>query len=334
MRFISRGVAIVAIAALSACASQGTRSGADKPKLDDLAGVPRVDPPGALKDPKHDNLNAVLWSQTAAENRALATQAFNQAARTLAVAKADPNFSALPEAEQGKPAADAPLAIITDIDETVLDSSAFNADLIQNPIDPALAPAEAHQQFDQRWNDWVAQREAVPMPGAVAFLKQAEAAGVTVFYITNRKDAEKPETCNNLVQAGLPLKDCATQVLTRNSAEANPKDKGARRKTVAATHRVVLVLGDNLGDFADGVYTTTDARNQIVDAQAGWWGERWIILPNPMYGSWEDAISNIQNDAVSQTYGAELERRRLLKGRALRGVDWWANPPKIEEKTK
>ena len=84
MRFISRGVAIVAIAALSACASQGTRSGADKPKLDDLAGVPRVDPPGALKDPKHDNLNAVLWSQTAAENRALATQAFNQAARTLA----------------------------------------------------------------------------------------------------------------------------------------------------------------------------------------------------------------------------------------------------------
>ena len=66
MRFISRGVAIVAIAALSACASQGTRSGADKPKLDDLAGVPRVDPPGALKDPKHDNLNAVLWSQTAA----------------------------------------------------------------------------------------------------------------------------------------------------------------------------------------------------------------------------------------------------------------------------
>ena len=92
---------------------------------------------------------------------------------------------------------------------------------------------------------------------------------------------------------------------------------------------VIFDLGDSVL-----VENKEASRNQIVDAQAGWWGERWIILPNPMYGSWEDAISNIQNDAVSQTYGAELERRRLLKGRALRGVDWWANPPKIEEKTK
>ncbi|MBK7043664.1 MAG: acid phosphatase [Rhodanobacteraceae bacterium] len=334
MRFISRGVAIVVIAALSACASQGTKPGADKPKLDDLAGVPRVDPPDALKDPKHDNLNAVLWSQTSAEYRALAAQAFNQAARTLVIAKADPSFSALPEAEQGKLVADAPLAIITDIDETVLDSSAFNADLIQNPINPAQDPVNAHRQFDQRWNDWVAQREAIAMPGAVAFLKQADADGVTVFYITNRKDPEKRETCNNLTQVGLPLKDCATQVLTRNLTEANPKDKGARRKIVAAKYRVVLVLGDNLGDFTDGVYTTTEVRAQLVEDHAGWWGERWIILPNPMYGSWEDAISNVQKDAVNHTFGAELERRRLLKGRSLRGVDWWANPPTIEEKAK
>lgn len=334
MRFISRGVAIVVIATLSACASQGTKPGADKPKLDDLAGVPRVDPPGALKDPKHDNLNAVLWSQTSAEYRALAAQSFNQAARTLVIAKADPSFSALPEAEQGQLVADAPLAIITDIDETVLDSSAFNADLILNPINPAQDPVNAHRQFDQRWNDWVAQREAIAMPGAVAFLKQADADGVTVFYITNRKDPEKRETCINLTQVGLPLKDCATQVLTRNLTEANPKDKGARRKIVAAKYRVVLVLGDNLGDFVDGVYTTTEVRAQLVEDHAGWWGERWIVLPNPMYGSWEDAISNVQKDAVNHTFGAELERRRLLKGRSLRGVDWWENPPNIDEKSK
>ncbi|HWT16582.1 MAG TPA: HAD family acid phosphatase [Patescibacteria group bacterium] len=330
MRFISRGMAIVAIAALSACATQGTKPTANKP--DDLSDVPRIDPPGALKDPTHDNLNAVLWSQTAAEYRALAAQAFNQAARTLAAAQADANFSALPESEQGKPAATAPLAIIADIDETVLDSSAFNADLIQNPIDAKLPPAEAHKLFDQRWNDWVAQREAIPMPGAVAFLKQAEAAGVSVFYVTNRKDSEKTETCNNLVQAGLPLKACATHVLTRNEADGRPKEKGSRRKMVAADHRVVLLLGDNLGDFADGIYASTEARAQIVETYAKWWGERWIILPNPMYGSWEDAISNVQNDAASATFAAEQERRRLLKGRALRGVDWWAGPPVIEAK--
>lgn len=331
MRIIRQGMVVLTLAALSACASQGSKPAATRP--DDLADLPRSAPPGSLKDPKHDNLNAVLWSQTSAEYRALAAQAFNQAARTLAVAKADPQFSALPASEQGTPPADAPLALITDIDETVLDSSAFNADIIQNPIDPALPPAEAHKQFDQRWNDWVAQREAIAMPGAVSFLKQAEAAGVKVFYITNRKDSEKEETCNNLVQAGLPLADCASQVLTRNDAEGRPKEKGSRRKAVAAGHRVVLLLGDNLGDFADGIYTSLDSRSQLVDAQSAWWGERWIILPNPMYGSWEEVLGKIDNDAASPTYGVEQERRRLLKARTLRGVDWWQGPLKIEKKS-
>lgn len=331
MRIFRQGMVVLTLATLSACASQGTKPAAARP--DDLANVPRSAPPGSLKDPKHDNLNAVLWSQTSAEYRALAAQAFNQAARTLAAAKADPRFSALPASEQGTPPADAPLALITDIDETVLDSSAFNADIIQNPIDPTLPPAEAHKQFDQRWNDWVAQREAIPMPGAVAFLKQAEAAGVKTFYITNRKDSEKEETCNNLVQAGLPLADCASQVLTRNDAEGRPKEKGSRRKAVAAGHRVVLLLGDNLGDFADGIYTSLDSRSQLVDAQSSWWGERWIILPNPMYGSWEEVLGKIDNDAASPTYGVEQERRRLLKARTLRGVDWWQGPLKIEKKS-
>lgn len=333
MHMIQRGALLVAVLVVAACAGAGRKPEAARP-IDDLSDIPRSPPPGALKDPVHDNLNAVLWAQTSAENRALANQAFNQAARTLAVAKADPAFSALPPSEQGAPPADAPLAIITDIDETVLDSSAFNADIIQNPISRDLPPAEAHKQFDQRWNDWVAQREAIALPGAAAFLKQAESSGVRIFYITNRKDPEKEETCNNLVQAGLPLDDCATQVLTRNDADGRPKEKGSRRKMVAAGHRVVLLLGDNLGDFSDGIYTSLEARAELVDARSSWWGERWIILPNPMYGSWEEVLGHIPNDAASPTYGTEQERRRLQKGRALRGVDWWANPPKMEVKTK
>lgn len=330
MQSIVRGPAILVLLALSACAGNGGSKPAAP--LDDLSGVPRVAPPGALKDPVHDNLNAVLWTQTSAEYRALAAQAFNQAARTLAKARADAAFSALPEAEQGKIGADAPLAIITDIDETVLDNSAFSVDLIQNPINPALAPAEARKAFEQRWNDWVAQREALPIPGAAELLADAEKNGITVFYITNRKDPEKAETCNNLVQAKLPLKDCATQVLTRNDAEGRTKDKGSRRKMVAAGHRVVLVMGDNLGDFLDGVYVSPEERAALVDQHAAWWGDRWIMLPNPMYGSWEDALGNGAIDAASHTFGAEQERRRLEKARHLRGVDWWANPAPMEKK--
>jgi len=331
MRSMLRGGALGAVLALSACAGGGggTKSTA---AVDDLSDIPRVAPPGALKDPTNDGLNAVLWTQTSAEYRALAMQAFNQAARTLAIAKADPTFNALPEAELGKIAVDAPLAIITDIDETVLDNSAFSVDLIQNPIDLALPPDEARKVFEQRWNDWVAQREAFPIPGAVELLTAADKAGITVFYITNRKDPEKTETCNNLVQAKLPLKDCATQVITRNDAEGRTKDKGSRRKAVAATHRVVLVMGDNLGDFADGVYAPRDARERIVDTHASWWGERWIVLPNPMYGSWEDALEAAATDAVSPTLGVQLQRRRLERARSLRGIDWWAGPDLIEQK--
>jgi 5'-nucleotidase (lipoprotein e(P4) family) len=331
MRSIRIGAIAAAIVVLSGCASGGGSRSDVSGRPDDLSDIPRVAPPGAINDPKHDNLNAVLWSQTAAENRALARQAFNQAARTLAAAKADPAFSALPASEQGQIGAGAPLAIITDIDETVLDSSAFNADLIRDPVDNDLPPAEAHKRFDQRWNDWVAQREALPIPGAVEFLTQAEKDGVTVFYITNRKDPEKAETCNNLIQAKLPLKDCATQVLTRNDQDGRPKEKGSRRKTVGAKYRVVLVMGDNLGDFSDGIYSTLEARAGIVDDRSAWWGERWIILPNPMYGSWEEVISNIDNDAVSPIYGVELERRRLQKARTMRGVDWWAQPSAMEK---
>lgn len=324
MQVITRSAVILGLALLGACAGTGTKTAATRP--DDLSDIPRTHAPGALKDPYHDNFNSVLWVQTSAENRALATQAFNQALRTLLAAKADPAFSALPAEEQGTVAAGAPLALITDIDETVLDSSAFNADMIQNPIDPGLTPAEARKQFDQRWLDFVAQREGIAIPGAVAFLKRAEAEGVKVFYITNRKDPEKQDTCKNLVQAGLPLDDCATQVLTRNDADGRPKEKGARRKVVAAKHRVVLLLGDNLGDFADGIYSSRESRDQIVDAHASWWGERWVVLPNPMYGSWEDALGNLEKDASNPTYGVDVQRLRQVKAKSLRGVDWWGNP--------
>lgn len=331
MRFVSRGVIVFAVAALSACAAQAPKSSS---AADNLSDIPRAPAPGSLAEAKNDNLNAVLWAQTAAEYDALAIQAYNQAARTLAVAKADPAFNALDANEQSPLAADAPLAIITDIDETVLDSSAFNADIIRNPIDDKLPPAEAHRLFDERWSAWTAQREAPPIAGAVAFLTQAAKDGVAIFYVTNRKDPERAETCKNLLQAGLPLADCTKSVLTRNDAEGRGKEKGSRRKAVGANHRVVVVLGDNLGDFADGIYASLGARDRIVSDHASWWGERWIMLPNPMYGSWEEVLGSDANDAISPTFSVELERRRLRKAQGLRAVDWWQNPLPEDTKTK
>lgn len=331
MHLILRSGVFAAVLVVAACAGTTTKSNAGKP-VDDLSDIPRVAPPGALKDPVHDNLNAVLWSQTSAESRALILQGFSRAAAAVVAGKADKAWNALPRDEQSPLPADAPLAIITDIDETVLDSSPFNADLIQNPIDKSLSPAEAKKQFDQRWLDWVAESEALPLPGSVDFLQAAAAQGVEIFYITNRKDEEKHNTCNNLLLARFPLPSCEKNVLTRNDADGRPKEKGSRRKQVGASHRVIAVLGDNLGDFLNGVYGTREARADLVAQQAAWWGERWIMMPNPMYGSWEDVLGSLGQDAESPTYAEEQQRRRLLKGRALRGIDWWGKPSRVEFK--
>ena len=332
MHMIQRGALLAAVLVVAACAGTTQKTDTAKP-IDDLSDIPRVPPPGALKDPVNDNLNATLWSQTAAESQALLLQGFNRAAAAVAAGKADPTWNALPRDEQSPLPADAPLAIITDIDETVLDSSPFNADLIQKPIDKALPPAEAKKQFDQRWIDWVAESEALPLPGSAAFLKAAADQGIDIFYITNRKDEEKQDTCNNLLLARFPLPSCDKYVLTRNDAAGRPKEKGSRRKEVGSTHRVVVMLGDNLGDFLNGIYGTRDARASLVDDYASWWGERWIMMPNPMYGSWEEVLGALgENDAASPTHGEEQQRRRLNKGRALRAVDWWGKPSRMEIK--
>src|SRR6187401_1865157 len=64
----------------------------------------------------HENLNAVLWVQTALEYEASALQAYRLAALQLDAALADPSWTAA--TEQKGDASKLPPAVILDIDET------------------------------------------------------------------------------------------------------------------------------------------------------------------------------------------------------------------------
>lgn len=230
----------------------------------------------------NENLNGVLWMQTGAEYRASALQTYRLARVQLDLALADPKWTAA--VEQSGDASSLPPAVILDLDETVIDNSAAAARQITD--ESSYSPAV--------WNAWVRERKSRAIPGAVEFLKYAKSKGVTPFYVTNRVHEVEDATRENLAALGIPLDPSIDTVLTRNENGWTASDKSARRQAVAAKYRILLLVGDNFEDFVSGTLTTIEKRFALVDQYADRWGEKWIVLPNPTYGSWESAISSGQ----------------------------------------
>jgi acid phosphatase len=53
----------------------------------------------------------------------------------------------------------------------------------------------------------------------------------------------------------------------------------------------VLNIGDDLADFLPGMRRATiPERDRARCAQDAYWGRRWFMLPNPLYGSWLVAL--------------------------------------------
>jgi len=134
---------------------------------------------------------------------------------------------------------------------------------------------------------------------------------VRVFYITNRKQIEREGTARNLKKLGFPNVNDET-LLVRSDSAASSKEP--RRLAVSARHRVVLLMGDNLNDFAEVFETsrTVDSRNESVERNKAQFGTRFIVLPNPMYGDWESAIYGY-NFKLTDAEKAE-KRKGALKG--------------------
>ena len=250
--------------------------------------------------PANDNLNAVAWMQTSVEFRLVSGQTFRSALVQLDKAIKTPAWDALPAAERENPATGLSPAIIVDVDETVLDNSPYQARLIRDG-----------KSFDDfSWNEWVQERAARPMPGALEFAKAAAAREVTIYYISNRTADQSAATVDNLRKAGFPIKD-DSQFLGLGTVvegcESEGSDKGCRRRLVGRTHRVLMQFGDQLGDFTNIAANTPQGREQAARPYLGWIGERWFVLPNPSYGSWEPALFD---NAWSQPEGERRARKR------------------------
>jgi len=218
---------------------------------------------------------AILYMQKAGEYRALAYQAFNVARMQFDMDFEKKNLKKLPKAERKRAR-----AVVVDVDETVLDNSPHQAEMVKNRM----------PFTNSVWTAWVNRRAAKPIAGAVEFLNYANQKGARIFYVTNRNEAEKQGTIDNLKQAGFP--DVSDETVMVRATESS---KEARRLSILQKHRIVLLIGDNLNDLSN-VFERKSVADRFaeVDKTREMFGRRFIVLPNAMYGDWESAIYEYQ----------------------------------------
>ncbi len=233
------------------------------------------------------------WVATAAEYDALTLQAYHDATRNLDALIADSNWSALPSQEN---AAELPVAIILDVDETAVSNIGFQLQ---------LKSEFTHEAFDY----WHMNNPSARILGAPEFIQTAQQKGVEVFFITNRPCKkldfapgdcpQKAITLQDIAEAGIET-DMDHLMLVGERPEWN-REKRSRQDLVGETHRVIMLFGDDLGDFIPCVRAkpvapcpaaTAEDRKRMTSEHSNYWGLGWYILPNPMHGSWTSFIDS------------------------------------------
>jgi len=260
--------------------------------------------PATASVPADDMLDAVLWMQQSVEYEGAATTAFTLAKLRLDQAMKDKKWTALPEAQKGD-MAKLPLAVICDIDETLLDNSAYQAWNIT-----AGTPFS-----NDTWGKYVASKTAKAVPGAIDFTKYAVSKNVRVFYVSNRLEEGEQATRENMEKLGFPMGAANVDTfLMLGEKEAWTSRKSSRFAYIAKNYRVLLLVGDNFGDFTDAYKGSADDRQKVYDENLKHWGHDWIVLPNPSYGSFEAVPYGFN-------YQAPADEMRADKRKALESWD-------------
>ena len=209
-----------------------------------------------------ENTMGALWYQNAAEVDALYQQGYNVATNKLK--------------ELLKQPTNKPYSIVLDIDETVLSNIPFQVKMVKDgtAFNPKL------------WDEWVQKAEATPVAGAKEFLQFADKNKVQIYYISDRTDAQVDATIKNLEAQGLPVQG-RDHLMFKKEGD---KSKEGRRQEVLKHTNLVMLFGDNLVDFAEFSTKSEADRDKMFEQLKAEFGDKFIIFPNPMYGSWESAV--------------------------------------------
>lgn len=211
---------------------------------------------------------ALHWSGSAAEHRAIYEQTFRLAAERL---------EALVEGR-----APGTWGVSADADETLISNWQYQIEI-----------GRRGEEFSpESWSEWVNRRAASALPGAAEFASRVQELGGVMAVVTNRDAENCGATADNLRQAGIPFDVVLCQAGTGEkeprwealSAGTTASWPGAQFDGDAAAGPVELVmwLGDNIRDFPDLDQSSAQHQDQLEE-----FGDRYFALPNPMYGSWE-----------------------------------------------
>jgi acid phosphatase len=136
-----------------------------------------------------------------------------------------------------QPAHAGKLAVVLDIDETALTNyqEMAGADYGYNSTD---------------FNAWVLTAQAPAIPGTLRLYREATRLGVSVFFITGRKDTQRAATEQNLKSAGYTGWQGLILRSPSQAKEATIAFKSEARQTIVdAGYRIILSVGDQFSDL-------------------------------------------------------------------------------------
>ena len=221
------------------------------------------------------NVDRPNYTKTINENRSnqwmksleynlLCQQIFQNAKNRIEMLDLDNPLSVVLES-QTKP--NLPLAVITDIDETILLNYDFQIETRKR------GGKFSYELFEK----FVTKKTAIPISGSIEYYKYLNSKGIKIIYISNRHISSEEKTFEYLKELGYPIKD-KNDILLKDEIPEWTSDKSSRRLYVGNRYRVIQMFGDHLKDFTE----TEESAIQNKDK----FGVSWFIIPNATYGTW------------------------------------------------
>jgi len=160
-----------------------------------------------------------------------------------------------------------PLAIVTDIDETILLNYDFQKEILEKNV------PFSYNVF----NKFIDLGEEIPIKPSIRYFQYLSKHSIKIIYISNRLAKTEVKTYKYLKKNGYPISSI-DDLLLQNEKENWGSNKSSRRTYISKRYTVIQMFGDNLKDFLETSEEAMKYQNKF--------GKSWFLLPNPIYGNW------------------------------------------------